>query len=105
MPKVSLSELSVQELRELSKNIEKEIAQREIENKKNVLAQMRELAAGIGMTVEEVIESMPQKKTKGQAKYQNPNDPEQTWTGRGKRPGWLNDLINRGKRLEELEIR
>lgn len=35
----------------------------------------------------------PTKKKRGQssmpARYRNPNDPSQTWTGRGKPPAWI----------------
>lgn len=27
----------------------------------------------------------------GVAKYRNPSNPDQTWTGRGKKPGWLTE--------------
>ncbi|MBK9497583.1 MAG: H-NS histone family protein [Xanthomonadales bacterium] len=32
---------------------------------------------------------------KGSAKYANPADSSQTWTGRGKRPGWFKLAIER----------
>jgi DNA-binding protein H-NS len=104
MPDIDLTQLSKRELQELSKNIDKELKRREVEDKKNVLLQMKELAASVGMTVEEIIENTPQKKTKGEPKYQNPDDSTQTWTGRGKRPGWLNEQLDRGKTLKDLEI-
>ena len=104
MSDIDFTQLSKRELLELSKNINKEIKRREVEDKKNILLKMKELAASVGMTVEEIIEKTPQKKTKGEPKYQNPDDPTQTWTGRGKRPGWLNEQLERGKTLEELEI-
>jgi DNA-binding protein H-NS len=104
MSDIDFAQFSKRELLELSKNIDKEIKRREVEDKKNILLQMKELAASVGMTVEEIIENTPQKKTKGQPKYQNPDDPTQTWTGRGKRPGWLNEQLEHGKTLVELEI-
>ena len=104
MPDIDLTQLSKRELQGLSKDIDKELKRREVEDKKNILLQMKELAASVGMTVEEIIENTPQKKTKGEPKYRNPDDPTQTWTGRGKRPGWLNEQLDRGKTLEDLEI-
>ena len=105
MPSVDLTKFSPKDLKELSRSIEKEIKRRESADKKKVLTQMKELAASVGMTVEEILEANPQKKSKGQPKYRNPDNPEQTWTGRGKRPGWLNDALNSGIALEEMEIR
>ena len=37
-------------------------------------------------------------------KYANPEDPEQTWTGRGRKPRWVQDALDAGKKLESLEI-
>jgi DNA-binding protein H-NS len=37
-------------------------------------------------------------------KYQNPDDPSQTWSGRGKKPHWINDRLEAGKSIEELLI-
>jgi DNA-binding protein H-NS len=37
-------------------------------------------------------------------KYRHPEDATKTWTGRGKRPGWLTALLAQCNTLEELEI-
>jgi len=43
--------------------------------------------------VEPVKDELAARRTRaaGVAKYRNPANPEQTWTGRGKKPGWLTD--------------
>src|SRR5688572_32895388 len=38
-------------------------------------------------------------------KFRNPDDPTQTWAGRGKRPRWVLQQLKSGKRLQELIIR
>jgi DNA-binding protein H-NS len=35
-------------------------------------------------------------------KFKNPNDPSQTWYGRGKRPQWLRQALEQGKKIEEF---
>jgi DNA-binding protein H-NS len=37
-------------------------------------------------------------------KYRNPANPEQTWSGRGKRPHWFNDALKAGKKEKDLTI-
>ncbi|TBR40221.1 MULTISPECIES: H-NS family nucleoid-associated regulatory protein [Dyella] len=37
-------------------------------------------------------------------KYRNPALPEQTWSGRGKRPRWFNDALKGGKKEKDLLI-
>ncbi len=36
-------------------------------------------------------------------KYRNPENPSQTWYGRGPRPDWLEELLERGYSLSDLE--
>ena len=104
MAEISLHSLSIQELQALSRDIEGELKRRGDEERKKVLSQMKELAASVDMTLEEVIAYSSSKKTKGEPKYQNPENPRQTWTGRGKRPSWIKAALEQGKSLDELRI-
>ncbi len=38
-------------------------------------------------------------------KYRNPNEPSETWSGRGKTPRWLAAALKTGRRIEEFRIR
>jgi DNA-binding protein H-NS len=106
--KVDLSKLSFSELRELARGVEGEIKMRREEDKKRIRQEIRELAASIGMTVEEVLGYGEEKKGKRkiplEPKYRNPENPEQTWTGKGHRPAWVKEAVARGVRLEELKM-
>ena len=48
----------------------------------------------------------PQRRTypKVHPKYQNPDDPSQTWTGRGRAPHWINEKLKAGKGIDDLRI-
>jgi DNA-binding protein H-NS len=37
-------------------------------------------------------------------KYQNPERPFETWSGRGRRPRWLNEQLIIGKPLEDFSV-
>jgi DNA-binding protein H-NS len=37
-------------------------------------------------------------------KYQNPKNPAQKWSGRGKQPRWLRAQLKAGKKLEHFRI-
>ncbi len=37
-------------------------------------------------------------------KYRNPDQPSQTWAGRGKQPRWLTTQLRSGKRIEDFLI-
>jgi DNA-binding protein H-NS len=37
-------------------------------------------------------------------KYRNPDNPEETWAGRGLKPRWLAAALKTGKKLEDFSI-
>jgi DNA-binding protein H-NS len=37
-------------------------------------------------------------------KYQNPTNPAETWSGRGKQPHWVQSQLRAGKKLEHFRI-
>jgi DNA-binding protein H-NS len=41
---------------------------------------------------------------KVEPKYRNPENPAETWAGRGLRPRWLATAIKAGKKLEDFSI-
>jgi DNA-binding protein H-NS len=38
------------------------------------------------------------------AKYRNPDNPEETWAGRGRKPKWVEDRLAQGASLDDLLI-
>ena len=38
-------------------------------------------------------------------KYRNPDEPSETWAGRGKQPRWLVAQLRLGKRVDDFKIR
>jgi len=72
---------------------------------------MRELAASLGLTLEDVVRMERGKGLgKGSAgasvapKYRHPSDPNLTWSVRGKRPTWIAEALAAGKSLEDLPV-
>jgi DNA-binding protein H-NS len=103
----SVGEYSDDELREIGKTIERELVERKDRHRQEVAHQIRELAAALGMTPEEVLSSAPTaKKTRAPVapKYRHPDNPEQTWSGRGRKPAWIQEQIAQGKTLDDLAI-
>jgi DNA-binding protein H-NS len=37
-------------------------------------------------------------------KYRNPDEPSETWTGRGKQPRWLVAQLKLGKRIDDFRV-
>jgi DNA-binding protein H-NS len=99
---IDLSKLSLEELQNLARDIEMEVVSRREADRERVLNQMRELAGSLGMTLEEVVRGEKGKGSPVPVKYRNPDNPVQTWSGRGKRPTWVNEALASGRTLEDL---
>jgi len=104
MSEINLYDYSIPELHALARDIDGELSRRGDVERKRILAQMKELAASVDMSLDEFIAYSSSKKTKGAPKYQNPANPRQTWTGRGKRPGWIKAVLEQGGALEDMLI-
>jgi DNA-binding protein H-NS len=106
---IDLSKLSIEELESLVKDAQAEITARREAERERVLGQMRELAASLGLTLEDVVKLERGKAVKGvaasvQPKYRHPTNPSLTWTGRGKRPAWVTEALAAGKSLDDLAV-
>ncbi len=106
MAKLELEQMSDAELGELAVAVAQEQERRQEAKRKAALAQIKELAAGLGMTVKELLASQGQRGAgpKGEPKYRNPDNPAQTWTGKGTRPGWFVAAQERGISREDMRI-
>lgn len=98
--------LSENELQAMIENAKKALDVKQAGKRKEVIAQIKELAASINVTVEihDNDKKSARKGVKVAYKYAHPEDPAKQWTGRGVTPKWMQELINNGRDKEEFEI-
>ncbi|MCC7684802.1 H-NS family nucleoid-associated regulatory protein [Janthinobacterium sp. FW305-128] len=104
---VDISKMSIPQLQELQKSITQQIKVQQANELSSARGQVQKLAESLGISVAELIGSTKNGKVKNPsgsvpARYRNPDDPTQTWTGRGRQPNWIKSS---GKTLEELLIK
>ena len=106
MSSIDLNALSLKELKQLQRDVDKAIASFEDRQKSEARAKLEEQARAMGFTLAELLEGVETKKTRApaEAKYAHPENPSLTWSGRGRKPQWFNDAIAAGKTAEELAI-
>ncbi len=108
--KIDLAKLSVQELKDLVTKANDQIVENAEENRRKLREEFAQRAAAHGFTLEEVVGGTRRarggKGSRGpvKPKYRNPANPEQTWSGRGKRPNWFKDALASGKSEKDLAI-
>ena len=102
---IDLNVLSLKELKELHSQVTKAIATFEDRKKKVALAELEEKARALGFTLAELTGSTaPRKRAPAVAKYANPADKNETWSGRGRKPRWFEAALASGKSPEDLAI-
>ncbi|SMC28852.1 DNA-binding protein H-NS [Andreprevotia lacus DSM 23236] len=105
----SLTSRSLEELRQLRIELDTVIAVRRQEGCQALLDELKALAAEKGFSLRELL-GEPEKpakqktKIKGIARYRNPQDRNQTWTGHGRKPQWVVDFLSAGGQLDQLRI-
>jgi DNA-binding protein H-NS len=109
MAKIDLSNCSLNDLKRLEYDVEKEITARRQEELGKARRQIISMAQALSLSVEELFDAIGNK-TKDreagtlQARYRNPADSQQTWTGRGRQPKWVGEALANGRNLEDFRI-
>ncbi|WP_225027473.1 H-NS histone family protein [Xinfangfangia pollutisoli] len=100
---IDLNTLSLKELKDLQAQVAKAISGFADRKKKEALAALEEKARDMGFSLAELTGvSAGRKRTVSAAKYRNPENPSETWTGRGRQPRWYAAAIKAGKSPEEM---
>lgn len=121
---MEITKLNLSELKRLQKRVETEIERRSQATKKDLLKRVNKIVTDAGLSLSDLVgkEEKPArgrpakaaktgprkiagKKTTGVAKYRNPDNTEMTWTGRGRKPLWVQAWLQAGKPIDELEIK
>lgn len=102
---MDLNDLSLKELKELQAQVAKAISGFEDRRKKEALAELDERARAMGFSLAELTGLAPaRKRSPAVAKYANPDDSSDTWSGRGRKPRWFEAALRAGKKPEDLSV-
>lgn len=102
---MDIDALSLSELKALRAKVDRAIAGYEERKKKEALAELEETARKMGYSLADLT-ALAGKKTRKPvaAKYANPANAAETWTGRGRKPKWVEAALASGKSLADLAI-
>jgi len=106
--KIDLDAMSVDEMWRLHEKIGQVLSVRLTSEKRELekrLAQLRRENEMNPASTEAMDVSRERRKyPRVYPKYRNPNEPSETWSGRGKQPRWLVAALKTGHRIEEFMI-
>jgi DNA-binding protein H-NS len=99
----NIDDLTAQELRELAKKVEERTAEKNKEDLYKIYETLEQLAEEYGFEITFVIREMGEivANKKSAPKYRNPDNPKQTWTGQGRKPNWLRDILEQNPKMTE----
>ena len=105
---IKLDKMSRKELEALRGDIDKAIIDLHKKEKKDALKAAQKAAAEFGFSLDELTSKKggrgSAKGSSADPKYMNPEDPTQTWTGKGRQPNWFKTAIEAGKAANDMLI-
>lgn len=103
--KVDLNTLSLKELKDLQSQVAKAISGYEDRRKRDALAELEEKAKAMGFSLAELTGvTAGRKRSPSVAKYANPANSADTWSGRGRKPRWFSEALARGGKPDDMAI-
>lgn len=101
--KIDLASYSKADLEKLRADVDKQLASLDQRRKADARKAADEAARKYGFSLDDLLGKA--KAPKGNPpKYANPADPRQTWSGRGRQPGWIKDGLAKGRSLSDFAI-
>ena len=106
-----LKTMSRKELMKLRADVDKAISAAGERDRRNALKAAEEAVREHGLTLAEIaplVAAEPRTRMGAKAeisvRYRNLDDPEQTWSGRGRRPRWIYRAEAAGRSIDELWV-
>lgn len=106
MAAINVDKLSLKELHDLDHALAKVLAGARDREKAEIKAKVEAMAASHGFSVSDLFGSA-RGRGKGSvsaAKYANPDNRSETWTGRGRKPNWLVARLKKGAKMDDFAI-
>ncbi|WP_405402247.1 H-NS family nucleoid-associated regulatory protein [Paracoccus sp. Ld10] len=101
---IDFDTMSLKEMRELRTKLDRAINSYEDRKRREALTAVEEAAREHGFNLAELTGAKARKTGTVAPKYANPQDPTMTWTGRGRKPRWVQESLESGKDLDDLLI-
>lgn len=107
---MDLSKLNLTELKDLHAQVNVEMQSREKLEMEKARAQINAIAQSVGLSLKDLLANADAKgkvrKPNGKVavQYRNPDNASQEWTGRGRQPNWVKELLASGKNLMSAKV-
>ncbi len=97
--------MSFKELQEYELKVKKAKASVQERSRSELRQKLESIAANAGFKIGDLFAGRGGKGRKVAAKYANPDNPSETWTGRGRKPRWLAARLTAGEKQEKFLLK
>jgi len=105
MASINVDKLSLKELLDLEVKVRRAIAAARDRERAQVKQKLATIAENAGFSVSELFGGRGGRGRSGSvAKFANPDNRSETWTGRGRKPNWLVAKLNKGAKMSDFAI-
>lgn len=109
MASVNVEKLSLKDLNDLEAKVAKAKANARSRAKGEIKAKIDALLASSGFTIADLYPAARVGRGRAAggnkaAKYINPDNRSETWTGRGRKPNWLVAKLSKGAKIQDFAV-
>ncbi|MDX2289044.1 MAG: H-NS histone family protein [Hyphomicrobiaceae bacterium] len=107
MASINIDKMSLKDLIAHKADVEQAITTARQRERQEILQKMEALAEESGFSINDLLGGKGRGKGKmsqSAARYVNPDNKTQTWTGRGRKPNWLVAKLNKGSKLDDFAL-
>ncbi|MFC7705899.1 H-NS family nucleoid-associated regulatory protein [Plastorhodobacter daqingensis] len=101
---MNLNDLSLKELKQLQKDVTQAIETYKDRQREEALREIENIAREKGFSLSELTGALKKRRKTVAPKYVHPEEPDLTWTGRGRQPRWVGEALAAGKTMDDLRI-
>jgi DNA-binding protein H-NS len=94
---LDLNSLTLKELKELQSQVSKAVGSFEERKRKEALSELEEKAKALGFSLADLVGT-------NVARKRNPDDPNDKWSGRGRKPRWFAEALDAGRNPADFAI-
>ena len=102
MKKYELERMSIDDLWTVHEQVCSVLVKKITEKERRLQRYLDELGRDFGDRSTDIPQRRPYPKV--EPKFRNPEDPSITWSGRGKHPRWVDDLLAAGGAMDDFRI-
>jgi len=107
---LDLNVMSKAELEALKRQVEDALSKVDERRRQEAIRAAKQSVEEFGFSLEEILafasgsgrKRASSERNDGVPKFRNPENPQETWSGRGRRPLWLNRQIEAGRSQDEF---